>query len=89
MTEFEKVIKYSLLSPLKDKDRAAHKLGSLNEAKVRTVMNAVVDGIGYELVDMKEVGQNQRDRTHYNIYTACHTHYNIYTRRHYQLWARN
>ena len=45
MTEFEKVIKHTLLAPLKDKDRAAHKLGSLNEDDVRSVINSIVLGL--------------------------------------------
>ena len=55
-TEMEKVIKKALLSPLRDKDRSAWKLGLLNEAKVVSVIKAVVKGVGYELVHCWSVG---------------------------------
>ena len=56
MTEFEKVMKYTLLAPLKDKDKSAHKLGSLNEENVRGVIGAVLKGVGWDLVDIFECG---------------------------------
>ena len=55
-TEMEKVIKKSLLAPLRDQDRSAWKLGLLNEAKVVSVIKAVVMGVGYELVHCWSVG---------------------------------
>merc|ERR1711862_593730 len=55
-TEMEKVLKKALLSPLRDKDRSAWKLGLLNEAKVVSVIKAVVKGVGYELVHCWSVG---------------------------------
>ena len=45
-----------MLSPLRDKDRSAWKLGLLNEAKVLSVIKAVVKGVGYELVHCWSVG---------------------------------
>ena len=46
ITDSEKMLKYSLLKPLDNKDHSAHKLWSLNEKKVWSVTNAIVDGVG-------------------------------------------
>jgi hypothetical protein len=46
ITEVEKIIKYSFLQPLSQEDRSAHKLGSLNEEKVRTAIKAIVEKLG-------------------------------------------
>jgi hypothetical protein len=56
ITEVEKIIKYSFLQPLGQEDRSAHKLGSLNEEKVRSVLHAIVAKVGWELVDSFECG---------------------------------
>ena len=56
MTEQEKFIKKTFLSPLKDKDRSAWKLGSLNEGNVRGITKAVAKGVDCVLVDMWECG---------------------------------
>ena len=49
MTEQEEFMKKTFLAPLADKDKAAWKLGSLNEDNVQGVMKAVVKGVGCEL----------------------------------------
>jgi hypothetical protein len=56
MTEVEKILKYSFLQPLSAEVRSAHKLGSLNEEKVRSTIKAIVEKLGWELVDMFECG---------------------------------
>jgi len=42
ITEQERMLKYTLMAPLPDKDRAAHKLGSLNEDNVRSVIDNLI-----------------------------------------------
>jgi len=56
ITEAEKIIKYSFLQPLSQEDRSAHKLGNLNEDKVRTVLGSVMSKLGWKLVDSFECG---------------------------------
>jgi hypothetical protein len=51
MTEEERFLKKTLLAPLADKDRSAWRLGSLNEDKVRSVISAIVSGVGGEFID--------------------------------------
>ena len=43
ITEQERMLKHTLMVPLPDKDRAAHKLGSLNEENVRGVICNLID----------------------------------------------
>ena len=56
MTERERFIKHMFLSPLQDEDRSVHKLGSLNEDNVRSVMQKEFNGVGYNLDAMWECG---------------------------------
>lgn len=56
ITDQEKFIRNMFLTPLADKDRSAHKLGSKNEAKVRGVLSGIADKLGYELHDSWESG---------------------------------
>lgn len=41
--------------PLADKERAAHKLGLLNEVKVHGVVGALIKGAGWELLKVGNV----------------------------------
>jgi G:T-mismatch repair DNA endonuclease (very short patch repair protein) len=54
VTELEKILKYSFLQPLSQEDRSAHKLGSLNEERVRSSIKAIVEKLGWQLVDLFE-----------------------------------
>ena len=52
VTETERMLKRTHMSPLPDKDRSAHKLGSLNEDNVRgavkTLINEQYEGLEYK-----------------------------------------
>jgi hypothetical protein len=56
ITEVEKVLKYSFLQPLGPQERSAHKLGSLNEERVRSVISLIVSNLDWHLVDAFECG---------------------------------
>ena len=56
ITEVEKILKYSFLQPLSQDDRSAHRLGSLNEDKVRSSLPSIVKKLGWELLDSFECG---------------------------------
>ena len=56
ITEIEKILKYSFLQPLPQDERSAHRLGSLNEDKVRSVLPSIVKKLGWELLDSFECG---------------------------------
>ena len=59
MTEQERFIKKTFLAPLSDhKERSAWKLGSLNEEKVRSRLDAVVKGVGGELEKIRFAGRS-------------------------------
>ncbi len=54
ITEIEKILKYSFLQPLSAEDHSAHKLGSLNEERVRSTIRSIVEKLGWQLVDLFE-----------------------------------
>ena len=56
LSVFEKYLKRCHLAPLSDRDKTPHKIGSLNEKNVRSVMAGIVHQLGYALVEMYEVG---------------------------------
>ena len=58
ITEQERMLKHTLIAPLPEKDRAAHKLGSLNEDNVRGVVSNLIDDkyCGYKYKDSWETG---------------------------------
>ena len=56
ITEVEKILKYSFLQPLPQEYRSAHKLGSLNEERVCSVLGSIVQKLGWELIDAFECG---------------------------------
>merc|ERR1712157_304136 len=58
ITEQERMLKYTLISPLPDTDRAAHRLGSLNEDNVRGVIGNLIhdEYDGFQFVDLWETG---------------------------------
>ena len=55
-TETEHVIKSMLVPPLKNKGRAPHRLGLLNEANVRGVLSSVAQELGQDMVDCWDAG---------------------------------
>jgi len=67
MTEQEVFMKKTFLAPLADKDKAAWKLGSLNEDNVQSVMKGVVNGVGGELEDIWECGLLRNKTRHWNV----------------------
>ena len=52
------MLKHTLIAPLPDKDRAAHKLRSLNEDNVRSVIDNLIEDEydGYKYIDSWETG---------------------------------
>ena len=56
ITEDKKVLKYSFLQPLGLEDCSAHKLRSLNEDRVCSMLDAIVSNMGWQLVDAFECG---------------------------------
>ena len=67
ITDSEKILRLSLLKPLKDKDRSAHKVRSLNKNMVWSMLHSIADGLGYELIDSFECGLLWNKRNEYLV----------------------
>lgn len=55
-TDVERMLKHTFFAPLKDKDKTPHKIGILNEAKVRGALASICKNLGYDLIDAFECG---------------------------------
>ena len=53
---FEQMLKKMFMAPLADKDRSAHKLGSLNEANVRSFLSTLLRTYGCFFIKLWEFG---------------------------------
>jgi hypothetical protein len=53
---YEKLMKSTFLVPLLDKEKTPHKIGSLNEAKVRAALQEIMKGYDVTLRDCWECG---------------------------------
>jgi len=55
-TDIEMMLKHTFFAPLKDKDKTPHKLGILNEDKVRSAMSGILKQFGLKLSEMWDCG---------------------------------
>ena len=54
-------MQYSFLQPLLQEDHAAHILGSLNKERIFSVLDAIVEKLGWQLVHVFECGNKMRE----------------------------
>ena len=54
LTAVEKMLKHTFMKPLSDKEKTPHKIGSLNEAKVRNAIESILLELGFQ--DARAVG---------------------------------
>jgi hypothetical protein len=61
LTTYEKLLKSTFVVPLSDKEKTPHKIGSLNEAKVRAALQEIMKGYDVTLRDCWECGLLSQD----------------------------